>query len=312
MASKTITPNKWPQLVYEELKDTLKTVQLWAQIIGKIRLVRTPWINHSWHVTLYVSARGLTTGSIPFEEGSFQIDFDFINHKLLLVASNGGHAEFSLSSLCVADFYHELFEKLEQMGIEVEIYARPNELEHAIPFAEDTIHKTYDPVQMNRYWQALVNIDSVFTKFRAEFIGKCSPVHLFWGAFDLAVSRFSGREAPLHPGGAPNMPLNVMQEAYSHEVSSAGFWGGSDSYPHPAFYSYCYPTPDDFGKQVVEPAEAFFQKELGEFLLTYSDVQASQHPEITLLQFLRSTYKAAAKTGNWDTSLVCDLTRYEK
>ena len=312
MASKTITPNKWPHLVYEDLKDTLKTVQLWAQIIGKIRLVRTPWINHSWHVTLYVSARGLTTASIPFQEGSFQIDFDFINHKLLLVASNGGHAEFGLSSLSVAGFYRELFEKLDHMGIEVEIYARPNELEHAIPFAEDTLHKTYDPAQMNTYWQALVNIDAVFTKFRAEFIGKCSPVHLFWGAFDLAVSRFSGREAPLHPGGAPNMPLDVMQEAYSHEVSSAGFWGGSDSYPHPVFYSYCYPTPDDFGKQAVEPAETFFQKELGEFMLNYSDVQASQHPEKALLQFLRSTYKAAAKTGNWDISLVCDLTRYEK
>jgi hypothetical protein len=312
MTLKTIPPGKWPPLVYEDLKDTLTTVLLWAQIIGKIRLVKTPWINHSWHVTLYVSARGLTTGSIPFEAGSFQIDFDFVDHKLLLIASNGSHDEFGFYMLSVADFYRVLFDKLAGMGIEAEIYAKPNELPDAIPFAKDTIHKTYDPAQMNKYWQALVNIDSVFTRFRAEFIGKCSPVHLFWGGFDLAVSRFSGREAPLYQGKIPNMSLKVMQEAYSHEVSSAGFWGGNEQFPHPVFYSYCYPTPGDYGKQPVEPAEAFYHTELGEFLLPYEQVQASGHPEITLLKFLRSTYKAAAETANWDPKLVCDLTGFEK
>lgn len=312
MALKTITPRQWPQLVYEDLKDTLATVLLWTQIIGKIRLVKTPWINHSWHVTLYVSSRGLTTGNIPFEAGSFQIDFDFVDHRLLLAASNGSREEFGLPMLSVADFYRKLFDKLGRMGIQVEIYAKPNELQDAIPFAEDTIHRTYDPAQMNRYWQALVNVDTVFTRFRAEFIGKCSPVHLFWGGFDLAVSRFSGREAPLYQGAVPNMPLRVMQEAYSHEVCSAGFWGGNEKFPHPAFYSYCYPTPGDFGKQPVGPAEAFYHTELGEFLLPYEKVQASGHPEIALLNFLWSTYKAAAITGNWDTKLVCDLSGYEK
>lgn len=309
MATQTTSP--WPELAYEYLKDTLETVQLWTQIVGKIRLVKTPWINHSWHVTLYVYPRGLTTGNIPYERGSFQIDFDFVDHRLIIIASNGSKESFALAGLSVAGFYCELLGKLQLMGIEVEIYAKPNELEIAIPFAEDEQHKTYDAVQMNLYWQALVRINAVFTRFRAEFIGKCSPVHLFWGAFDLAVTRFSGREAPLHPGGAPNMPVKVMQEAYSHEVSSAGFWGGSDAFPHPAFYSYCYPTPSDFGSQQVEPNEAFYSGEMGEYFLLYEVVQRSDNPEDTLLKFLRSTYNAAAKTANWDNKLICDLTGFE-
>jgi len=304
--------NKWPELAFESLKGTLETVQLWAQIAGKIRLVKTPWINHSWHVTLYVSSRGLTTGSIPYENGSFQIDFDFIEHQLIITASNGGSRSFKLYPRTVASFYSELFEKLDIMNIPVTIYAKPNELDPAIPFATDEVHQDYDAVQVNLYWQALVNINSVFTRFRAEFTGKCSPVHLFWGAFDLAISRFSGREAPLHPGGAPNMPVRVMQEAYSHEVSSAGFWGGSAAFPHPAFYSYCYPTPPAFGQQSIEPPEAFFSNEMGEFLLLYEVVQRSENPEAKLLQFLRSTYNAAAKTGNWDSKLSCNLSGYER
>jgi len=306
------SPTAWPELAFEDLKDTLETVQLWAQIVGKIRLIKTPWINHSWHVTLYVSARGLTTGSIPYEGGSFQIDFDFINHELIITASNGEMQKMGLYPRTVADFYKELFEKLAAMGIDVTIYAKPNEIDPAIPFAEDEVHKSYDARQMNLYWQALVKINAVFVRFRSEFIGKCSPVHLFWGAFDLVVTRFSGRGAPLHPGGSPNMPIRVMQEAYSHEVSSAGFWGGGATFPHPAFYSYCYPTPADFGKQSVEPTEAFYSNEMGEFFLLYENVQRSENPEGMLLQFLKSTYKAAAKTGNWDDKLCCDLTSFEK
>jgi hypothetical protein len=301
----------WPELAFEDLKDMLETVQLWAQIVGKIRLTKTPWINHGWHVTLYVSARGLTTGSIPYENGNFQIDFDFISHELMVSASSGRTEKLSLQPRTVADFYRELFEKLDLMGIDVVIHAKPNEIDPAIPFAQDEQHQTYDPVQMNLYWQALVKINAVFTRFRAEFTGKCSPVHLFWGAFDLAVTRFSGREAPLHPGGAPNMPDRIMQEAYSHEVSSAGFWGGGATFPHPAFYAYCYPTPAEFGKQTVEPPEAFYSNEMGEFFLLYENVQRSENPEAMLLQFLRSTYNAAAKTANWDPKLRCDLTGFE-
>ena len=279
---------------------------------GKIRLVKTPWINHSWHVTLYISSRGLTTGAIPFGGGNFQVDFDFINHKLDITASNGDHKQFPFAGLSVADFYNELFEKLKLMGIGADIYAKPNELDPAIPFARDETHKMYDAALMHHYWQALVNINSVFTKFRAEFTGKCSPVHLFWGAFDLAVTRFSGRPAPLHQGGALNMPLRVMQEAYSHEVSSAGFWGGSVQFPHPAFYSYCYPTPAEFGTQTIDPPEAFYSNEMGEYLLLYESVQRSDDPEGMLMEFLRSTYNAAAITGKWDGGLVCDLTRFER
>jgi hypothetical protein len=305
-------PNTWPVLAFEDLKDTLATVQLWAQVVGKIRLKKTPWINHSWHVTLYVSSRGLTTGSIPYDGGSFQLDFDFIGHELIITASSGNVEKLKLMPRTVASFYAELFEKLDAIGISVAIYAKPNELDPAIPFALDEVHKSYDALQMNLYWQALVKINSVFIKFRAGFTGKCSPVHLFWGAFDLAVTRFSGREAPLHPGGTPNMPDRVMQEAYSHEVSSAGFWGGGEAFPHPAFYSYCYPTPADFGQQIVEPNEAFYSNEMGEFFLLYEDVQRADDPEGALLKFLRSTYAAAAQTGNWDGSLRCDLTSFER
>lgn len=233
MAAYNLRTSTWPELHFEKLKDTIATVQLWAQIVGKIRLVNMPWINHSWHVTLYVYPRGLTTGNIPYAGGSFQVDMDFIGHKLMITASNGEFQKMSLSARSVASFYSELFAKLKLMGIEADIYAKPNEVDPAIPFAADETHKTYDALQMNLYWQALVKINAVFLRFRAEFIGKCSPVHLFWGAFDLAVTRFSGREAPLHPGGAPNMPDRVMQEAYSHEVSSCGFWAGGEPFPAP-------------------------------------------------------------------------------
>lgn len=305
--------NNWPELKFPDLKDTIITVQLWTQIVGKIRMVKMPWLNHSWHVTLYVSPTGLTTGSIPYEKGAFSIDFDFIKHQLLIICSNGNQQQIGLYPRTVANFYAALFEKLNLMGIDVAIYAKPNEVEPAIPFAQDETHAQYDKEQITRYWQALVKINEIFTRFRARFSGKCSPVHLFWGGFDLAVTRFSGRRAPLHPGGAPNMSLAVMQEAYSHEVSSCGFWGGSDDFPYPAFYAYCYPTPAAFGAQPVKPVAAFYSKEMGEFFLKYEDVVNTADPETSLLDFLQSTYEAAANTGNWDrTALECDFSVFEK
>ena len=305
--------NKWPILKFEDLKDTLTTVQLWTQIVGKIRLVKTPWLNHSWHVTLYVSPTGLTTGSIPYENGVFKIDFDFIAHQLIIASSAGGNERLGLYPRTVASFYKELFEKLALMGIDAAIYAKPNELEPAIPFEQDETHFQYDKDQINKYWQALVKIDAVFTLFRAGFSGKCSPIHLFWGGFDLAVTRFSGRRAPKHPGGMPNMPLAVMQEAYSHEVSSCGFWAGNPDFPFPVFYAYCYPTPASFADQPVKPEAAFYSREMGEFLLKYEDVISADRPESFLLEFLQSTYEAAANTGNWDRhNLECDFSVFEK
>jgi hypothetical protein len=306
-------PNNWPQLQFDKLKDTIATVQLWTQIVGKIRLANTPWLNHSWHVTLYINARGLTTGSIPYQDGIFQIDFDFISHKLIITTSTGDIENIDLQQRTVASFYKELFEKLTILGINVTIHSSPNEIDPAIPFAEDEVHKTYDKEQIGLFFNALLKVSTIFTKFRANFRGKCSPVHFFWGAFDLAVTRFSGRSAPKHPGGAPNMPDDVMQEAYSHEVSSCGFWPGSEQFPHPAFYAYCYPTPPAFSQQPVEPAEAFYSTDMGEFFLKYDDVRKADNPETTLLSFLETTYIAAAKTGNWDRkNLECDFSWLEK
>lgn len=292
--------NKWPELKFDELSDTIATVQLWTQIVGKVRLVKMPWLNHSWHVTLYVSPFGLSTGSVPFEGGLFQVDFDFNRHKVLISTSTGKEASVDLYPRTVADFYNDFMAKLDSLGIDADIYASPNELDPAIAFEDDHIHNTYDAAQMHKLWQAWVNIHSVFTEFRARFSGKCSPVHFFWGGFDLAVTRFSGRRAPVHPGGAPNMPLKVMQEAYSHEVSSCGFWAGSKESPSPVFYAYCYPTPASFGEQRVQPKEAFYSKEMGEFFLAYADVINADDPENYLFQFLQSTYEATAVTANWD------------
>lgn len=305
--------NHWPALHYEQLKDTVTTVQLWTQIVGKIRLSLTPWINHSWHVTLYISPVGLTTGNIPFENGIFRIEFDFIHHQLLISSSTGKHTSMDLYPRSVANFYRELMDKLSGLGIEVSIYPTPNETDPAIPFEEDESHCSYDPSQMNSLWQAWTKIEPVFTRFRAKFVGKCSPVHLFWGAFDVAVTRFSGRKAPAYAGAVVNIPLEIMQEAYSHEVSSAGFWPGSDAFPQPVFYSYCYPTPEAFGKQPMRPEEAFFNNDLGEFFLPYDAVSNAADPEYYLMEFLQSTYEAAAKTGDWDReSLVADFSKFER
>ena len=302
----------WPVLQFNDWKDTLATVHLWTQIVGKIRLRTMPWLNHSWHVTLYIGPYGLTTGSMPYQHGIFQIDFDFIHHQLLITTSAGGKETLALKPISVADFYKALFVMLQKLDIDVTIYTVPSEIENAIPFEEDHTHKSYDAQQIKNFWQAIVNINTVLTRFRARFTGKCSPVHFFWGAFDLAVTRFSGRDAPIHPGIAPNMPAKVMQEAYSKEVSSCGFWPGSEQYPHASFYSYCYPATPAFGEQPVKPAGAFYSQEMGEFLLPYEVVQQAADPEETLLAFLQSTYEAAANTGHWDRkALECDLSQYE-
>ncbi len=291
---------KWPDLQYDKLKDTVSTVQLWTQIVGKIRLIKMPWLNHSWHVTFSVSPKGLTTGGIDNENGIFELTFDFINHQLLIATSEGDNESIALYPRTVASFYKELFDKLRALNIDVKIYAKPNEIDPVIPFEEDEVHHSYDKEQINLFWKALLKIEPVFNKFRARFSGKCSPVHFFWGSFDLAVSRFSGREAPKYSGAVNNIPLRVMQESYSHEVSSAGFWPGNEAFPQAAFYSYAYPTPADFSIQEVMPVEAFYNKEMGEFLLLYDDVRKAAFPEKMLMEFLQSTYDAAADTGNWD------------
>jgi hypothetical protein len=294
----------WPSLPFNEWKDTCATLHMWTQIVGKIRLVRTPWVNHSWHVTLYVTPRGLTTSPIPDGARTFQIDFDFIDHRLLIETSDGAIATLELRPRSVADFYEELFARLSEMGIDVKINLTPNEVTDPIPFNEDNAHASYDADYANRFWRALVQVDRVMKMFRARFIGKSSPVHFFWGSFDMAVTRFSGRRAPRHPGGVPHLPDWVAREAYSHEVSSCGFWPGSEQVPYPAFYSYAYPEPEGFSAAKVGPRGAVYNSELREFILPYDDVRQAATPDAALLEFLQTTYEAAAGPGNWDRAAL--------
>jgi len=293
-------PSRWPELPYEPWKDTLATLHMWTQIVGKIRMVHTPWINHSWHVTLYVSPRGLTTGSIPCRERTFAIEFDFHDHVLLITTCDDESRRIALEPQTTADFYAKVVEALRELRIDARIHARPNEVDPAIAFAEDRIHTSYDADAVHRFWRALLQVDQVFTAFRATFRGKTSPSHFFWGSFDLAVTRFSGRPAPPHPGGYPNMPLAVMREAYAEEVSSAGFWPGGDAMPYAMFYSYAYPTPAGFKDAKVQPAAAQWSGTLGEFVLPYEDVRRAASPAQTLTDFLESTYAAAASAADWD------------
>ncbi len=294
----------WPELPYAAWRDTCATLQLWTQIVGKIRLARTPWLNHSWHVTLYVTARGLTTSPIPDRARSFQIDFDFIDHMLRIATSDGEQRLVPLAPQPVASFYAAVMEALEGLGIDVHIDDMPNELPDPIRFGEDHVHASYDRDAAHRFWQVLRQADRVFAKFRTGFLGKSSPVHFFWGSFDLAVTRFSSRRAPLHPGGVPHLPDSVAQEAYSHEVSSAGFWPGGGGIEYPAFYSYAYPAADGFHSSPVKPDAAFFSDALGEFILPYEAVRRSADPEATLLDFLQSTYEAAANSAKWDRAAL--------
>jgi hypothetical protein len=273
---------------------------MWMQIVGKVRLVHTPWINHAWHVTLYVTARGLTTSPIHHEAAAFQIDFDFIEHQLIVARSDGATRRIELRPQTVADFYGKLMAVLHDLGIDAKIHTKPNEVDEAIPFDQDIVHASYDAEYAHRFWLALRQADRVFKQFRAGFIGKCSPVHLFWGSDDLAVTRFSGRPAPEHPGGIPNLPDWVTREAYSHEVSSCGFWPGGDALPMPVFYSYAYPVPQGFPSARVSPDEAFYNTSFGEFVLPYDEVRQSSSPDAMLLEFLQSSYEAAANLAHWD------------
>jgi hypothetical protein len=293
-------PVPWPELPTAAWRETYETLHLWTQIIGKIRLARTPWLNHSWHVALYVTARGLTTSPIPDGDNTFQLDFDFIDHTLRISTSNGAKRQLALAGQSVASFYAGVMADLAELGISIVIDEVPNELPNPIRFSEDNRHASYDPSAVRRFFQILVNADRVFKQFRTGFLGKASPVHFFWGSFDLAVTRFSGRRAPRHPGGVPHLSDEVACEAYSHEVSSAGFWPGSGAIDYPAFYSYAYPEPAGFRTTRVRPEAAFFSEGLSEFILPYDAVRTAAQPDQALLEFLQSTYAAAANAANWD------------
>jgi len=282
----------------EDWAESRDTLHMWTQIVGKVRLLHTPPVNHWWHVALYVTPRGLTTSSIPYRGGAFDIEFDFVSHRLVIRDSGGAVEGFALEPMAVADFYDRTMGALDALGVKAPIHARPNEVEPAIPFPEDHRHASYDGHAVRLFWRQLLQASRVMGEFRSRFIGKVSPVHLFWGAMDLACTRFSGRPAPEYSGEIPNCPRKVMVQGYSHELSSCGFWaGGGDE---GAFYSYAYPEPEGFSDRPVGPFDAFYNDELGQFLLPYEAVRTASDPEGTLLEFLQSTYEAAADLGGWD------------
>jgi hypothetical protein len=294
----------WPELRYEAWQDTRATLQLWTQIVGKVRLMQTPWLNHSWHVALYVNSKGLTTSPIPHGSRSFEIQFDFLEHVLDITVSDGSMRRLALRPQTVADFYAAVMAALTDLGLAVAINERPCEIAGATAFSQDRIHAAYDPEYAWRFWQVLLQSDRVLKQFRTGFLGKSSPVHFFWGSFDLAVTRFSGRRAPPFAGKAPGLAPEVMREAYSHEVSSAGFWPGGNGTDYPTFYSYAYPMPAGFREAAVQPEAAFFSEALGEFLLSYDAVRTAADPDASLLAFLQSTYEAAAHTADWDRAAL--------
>jgi hypothetical protein len=300
MSPTAVAPSPWPVLDYNEWRDTLATLHRWTQIVGKIRLVQTPWLNHSWHVPLYVSGRGLTTSPIAYGQRTFEIEFDFLAHQLRITTIEGKIETVALAPRSVADFYRELSDRLRTLGLPVSIRTMPSEIPDAVPFEKDEAHASYDREQVTRFWRALTHADRVFKTFRARFIGKCSPVHFFWGSFDLAVTRFSGRAAPPHPGGIPNLPDWVAREAYSHEVASCGFWPGGDPMPYAVFYAYAYPEPPGYKTAKVSPAEARYDTTLNEFVLPYDEVRKAPSGDAMLLEFLQSTYEAAADLAGWD------------
>jgi uncharacterized protein DUF5996 len=297
----------WPDLRYASWRETATTLQLWTQIVGKVRLTLTPWLNHGWQVPLYVTARGLGTSPIPAGNEILEIEFDFISHRLLIRTSRDDTRELPLEPQTVADFHHRLIDLLNAIGVAVVIHEKPNEVPDPIRFSQDLTHAAYDAAAAHRFWRALVQIDRIFKLFRSSFIGKASPVHFFWGSFDLAVTRFSGRPAPRHPGGIPGLPDPITREAYSHEVSSAGFWPGNEAFPQAAFYSYAYPERPGFRDRSVTPG-AHFDAKLGEFILPYDTVRGAAEPDALLLDFLSTTYAAAADAGGWDrAALECPI-----
>ncbi|MEJ0038710.1 MAG: DUF5996 family protein [Gammaproteobacteria bacterium] len=293
----------WPALPYDAWRETCVTLQLWTQIVGKIRLARTPWMNHSWHVALYVTARGLSSSPIPFGARSSEFIFDFFDHTLRIEVSDGARRVIPLKPQSVADFHAAVMGALDQLDLAVVINERPCEIPNAIPFSSDHVHGSYDPDWAQRFWKALVQVDRVMKQFRSGFTGKVSPVHFFWGSFDLAVTRFSGRKAPPFSGSVPGVRPDVMCEAYSHEVSSAGFWPGGNGVDA-SFYSYAYPAPEGFKECPVQPSAAFFSESLGEFLLPYEAVRTAENPDATLLSFFETTYEAAARTAKWDRAAL--------
>jgi hypothetical protein len=295
METNLLASNPWPELHWEDWSATADTLHMWTQIVGKVRLALSPMQAHWWNVPLYVSARGLSTSAMPYGADFLEIEFDFVNHQLLFRTSTGLSAYQPLRAQSVADFYTEFQKTLSDLGVHVDIYATPVELAHPIPFAEDTEHASYDPVYAHRFWRILIQTDQLFQKFSSRFIGKISPVHFFWGSFDLAVTRFSGRPAPPREGADP-----ITREAYSHEVISAGFWPGNGGYGKAAFYCYAAPSPANLDAATIQPPAAFWDRGLGEFILPYEDLRTSSSPEATLLAFLQSTYDAAADLAHWD------------
>ncbi len=289
----------WPELPLAAWKDTYDTLHRILQVVGKVRMELSPPQNHWWHVTLYLTSRGLTTSPIPSGTETFQIDLDFIDHEIHVVHSNGASRTLALHAHPVAEFYRELMIVFHELGVNVRVWPKPVEMEERTPMDRDFEHAAYDPEYAHRFWRALLQSDRVMHRFRSRFIGKASPVHLFWGACDLAVTRFSGRRAPEHPG-APNVAHFVAREAYSHEVSSCGFWPGGGGFDEPAYYSYCYPEPEGFRHWPVEPSEAFYHDRLREFILPYEAVRLADNPDEMLLDFFESTYEAAAELGHWD------------
>ena len=296
----------WPELNYPDWKDTCATLHMWTQIVGKIRLRLTPWMNHSWHVTLYLTSRGLTTSPIPHGNDTFEIRFDFIDHELRILKSDGGSRVLKLQPQSVAKFYKEVMRALDELNLPVKIDMLPNEIADPIPFDKDEKHRSYDPEYANRFWRVLAQADRVFKQFRSRFCGKCSPVHFFWGSFDLAVTRFSGRQAPPHPGGIPHLPDAITREAYSQEVSSLGFWPGNDAIPQAIFYSYAYPEPKGFSEAKVKPDAAAYNSQVKEFVLPYDAVRAAKSPDDALLEFAQSTYDAASTLGKWEREALIE------
>ncbi|HET7636990.1 MAG TPA: DUF5996 family protein [Candidatus Limnocylindria bacterium] len=297
------TAEAWPELPWREWAPTISTLQLWTQVVGKLRLALTPPVAHWWQVPLYLTARGLTTSAIPYGHRRFQVDFDFVDHRLDVTDDRPGSFSMALALISVARFHRELMAALAERGFEVRISRRPVEVAEAIPFAEDEVHASYDAEHAHRFWRGLIEADRVFRVFRSRFVGKASPVQFFWGSFDLSATRYSGRAAPAHPGGAPNCPDWVMVEAESRENAAAGWWPLSEE-PGPAFYAYAYPAPDGYRDARVGPAGARFDERRGEFLLPYDTVRTSADPDAAVLEFLQTTYEAAATLGGWDRAML--------